>query len=246
MSFFSNKQTKFLNETSLGRIKPRRVLSLSRAFQKADLFKEGDISTSQGRRGRSRRSRLRDFCSSTVLVLSRSFSRGGRGRGREQIRGKMIIDAVNGPHHHRHRIKFIFCSFRKRARETYVLCLELSFRECSATACYMYCSQMRDVIKYLSLCICARVSQNINDEKICFAFYAVFQVLFLVRFFQFHSHVWLWGHSLSNGSLLKNPKTNTFSLPRFKRGRSSVKKFLRECALFGSVLHKKEAHTKLK
>ena len=40
MSFFSNKQTKFLNETSLGRIKPRRVLSLSRAFQKADLFKE--------------------------------------------------------------------------------------------------------------------------------------------------------------------------------------------------------------
>ena len=174
MSFFSNKQTKFLNETSLGRIKPRRVLSLSRAFQKADLFKEGDISTSQGRRGRSRRSRLRDFCSSTVLVLSRSFSRGGRGRGREQIRGKMIIDAVNGPHHHRHRIKFIFCAFRKRARETYVLYLELSFRECSATACYVYCSQMRDVIIYISLCICARVSQNINDEKICFAFYAEF------------------------------------------------------------------------
>jgi hypothetical protein len=165
LSFFSNKQTKFLNETSLGRIKPRRVLSLSRAFQKADLFKEGDIDTSQGRRGRSRRSRLRDFCSSTVLVLSRSFSRGGRGRGREQIRGKMIIDAVNGPHHHRHRIKFIFCSFRKRARETYVLYLELSFRECSATAYYIYCSQMRDVIKYISLCICARVSQNINDER---------------------------------------------------------------------------------
>jgi len=174
LSFFSNKQTKFLNETSLGRIKPRRVLSLSRAFQKADLFKEGDISTSQGRRGRSRRSRLRDFCSSTVLVLSRSFSRGGRGRGREQIRGKMIIDAGNGPHHHRRRIKCIFCAFRKRARETYVLYLELSFRECSATACYVYCSQMRDVIKYLSLCICARVSQNINDEKICFAFYAEF------------------------------------------------------------------------
>jgi len=161
LSFFSNKQTKFLNETSLGRIKPRRVLSLSRAFQKADLFKEGDISTSQGRRGRSRRSRLRDFCSSTVLVLSRSFSRGGRGRGREQIRGKMIIDAGNGPHHHRHRIKFIFCAFRKRARETYVLYLELSFRECSATACYVYCSQMRDVIKYLSLCICARESRRI-------------------------------------------------------------------------------------
>ena len=98
----------------------------------------------------------------------------------------MIIDAVNGPHHHHHRIKFIFCSFRKRARETYVLYLELSFRECSATAYYIYCSQMRDVIKYISLCICARVSQNINDEKICFAFCAVFQVLFLVRFFQFH------------------------------------------------------------
>ena len=62
----------------------------------------------------------------------------------------MIIDAVNGPHHHqRRRIKFIFCSFRKRARETYVLYLESSFRECSATACYMYCSQMREI--YLSV-----------------------------------------------------------------------------------------------
>ena len=98
--FFKQTGTKFLNETSLGRIQPRRVLSLSRAFQKADLFKEGDISTSQGRRGRSRQSRLCDFCSSTVLVLSRSFSR-GRGRGRAHIRGKMILDAVNGPHHHR-------------------------------------------------------------------------------------------------------------------------------------------------
>ena len=212
MSFFSNKQTKFLNETSLGRIKPRRVLSLSRAFQKADLFKEGDISTSQGRRGRSRRSRLRDFCSSTVLVLSRSFSRGGRGRGREQIRGKMIIDAVNGPHHHHRRIKFIFCSFRKRARETYVLYLELSFRECSATACYVYCSQMRDVIKYISLCICARVSQNINDEKICFAFYAVFQVLFLVRFFQFHVCVALGPFSFKRLST-KKPKNEHFFTP---------------------------------
>ena len=159
--FFKQTGTKFLNETSLGRIQPRRVLSLSRAFQKADLFKEGDISTSQGRRGRSRRSRLRDFCSSTVLVLSRSFSRGGRGRGREQIRGKMIIDAGNGPHHHRHRIKFIFCSFRKRARETYVLYLESSFRECSATACYMYRSQMRDVILNISLCVYARESRRI-------------------------------------------------------------------------------------
>ena len=120
MSFFSNKQTKFLNETSLGRIKPRRVLSLSRAFQKADLFKEGDISTSQGRRGRSRRSRLRDFCSSTVLVLSRSFSRGGRGRGREQIRGKMIIDAGNGPHHHRIKL-YSALSANARARLTYYI-----------------------------------------------------------------------------------------------------------------------------
>lgn len=44
LSFFSNKQTKFLNETSLGRIKPRRVLSLSRTFKKADLFKEEEES----------------------------------------------------------------------------------------------------------------------------------------------------------------------------------------------------------
>ena len=209
LSFFSNKQTKFLNETSLGRIKPRRVLSLSRAFQKADLFKEGDISTSQGRRGRSRRSRLRDFCSSTVLVLSRSFSRGGRGRGREQIRGKMIIDAGNGPHHHRHRIKFIFCSFRKRARETYVLYLESSFRECSATAYYIYCSQMRDVIKYISLCICARVSQNINDEReredmLCFL--CSFSSAFSCEIFSI-SCVAL-GHSL-----LKKPKNEHFFTP---------------------------------
>jgi len=40
MSFFQTHRQKFLNETSLGRIQPRRVLSLSRAFQKADLFKE--------------------------------------------------------------------------------------------------------------------------------------------------------------------------------------------------------------
>ena len=42
--FFKQTGTKFLNETSLGRIQPRRVLSLSRAFQKADLFKEGETS----------------------------------------------------------------------------------------------------------------------------------------------------------------------------------------------------------
>ena len=236
MSFFSNKQTKFLNETSLGRIKPRRVLSLSRAFQKADLFKEGDISTSQGRRGRSRRSRLRDFCSSTVLVLSRSFSRGGRGRGREQIRGKMIIDAGNGPHHHRHRIKCIFCAFRKRARETHVLYLELSFRECSATACYVYCSQMRDVINYLSLCICARVSQNINDEReredmLCFL--CSFSSAFSCEIFSISCHCVALGPFSFKRSLStkKHPKTNTFSLPRIEG--TSVKKFLRECALFG-------------
>ena len=135
MSFFSNKQTKIFKRNVAWEYKNRRVLSLS-SVKKADLFKEEEINTSQRRRGRSRQSRLCDFCSSTLVVFSRSFSR-GRGRGREQIRGKMIIDAVNGPHHHRHRIKFIFCSFRKRARETYVLCLELSFRECSATACYV-------------------------------------------------------------------------------------------------------------
>ena len=141
LSFFSNKQTKFLNETSLGRIKPRRVLSLSRAFQKADLFKEGDISTSQGRRGRSRRSRLRDFCSSTVLVLSRSFSRGGRGRGREQIRGKMIIDAVNGPHHHHHRIKlYSALSANARARLTYYIS---SRRSASALRLRVICIALR-------------------------------------------------------------------------------------------------------
>jgi hypothetical protein len=136
----------------------------------------------------------------------------------------MIIDAGNGPHHHRRRIKFIFCSFRKRARETYVLCLELSFRECSATACYVYCSQMRDVIQYISLCICARVSVEYKrrEDMLCFLC-RVFRVLFLqLRFFQFHSHVWLWGHSLSNGSLEKPKKTNTFSLPRFKIERQKV------------------------
>ena len=41
-------------------------------------------------------------------------------------------------------------------------------------------------------------------------------------------------------ALIKNPKTNTFSLPRKKR--TSVKKFLRS-ELFSAVLHKKEAHT---
>ena len=149
----------------------------------------------------------------------------------------MIIDAGNGPPHHRHRIKCIFCSFRKRARETYVLYLELSFRECSATACYVYCSQMRDVIIYISLCICARVSQNINDEKICFAFCAeFFKCFFLCDFFNFMSCVALGPFSFTRLSMLKkNPKKRTlFHYPsRFKRGRSSVKKFPRECALFG-------------
>lgn len=138
--FFQTNRQKFLNETSLGSIKPRRVLSLSRAFQKADLFKEGDISTSQGRRGRSRQSRLCDFCSSTVLVLSRSFSR-GRGRGREQIRGKMIIDAVNGPHHHHHRIK-LYSALSANARTYGDLYYISSLRSASALRLrIIYCSQ---------------------------------------------------------------------------------------------------------
>ena len=146
LSFFSNKQTKFLNETSLGRIKPRRVLSLSRAFQKADLFKEGDISTSQGRRGRSRRSRLRDFCSSTVLVLSRSFSRGGRGRGREQIRGKMIIDAVNGPQHHRHSNTIYILLFpQTRARDLRIISRVVVPRVlCDCVLCILLSDARRD------------------------------------------------------------------------------------------------------
>ena len=42
--FFQTNRQKFLNETSLGSIKPRRVLSLSRTFKKADLFKEEEES----------------------------------------------------------------------------------------------------------------------------------------------------------------------------------------------------------
>ena len=157
--FFKQTGTKFLNETSLGRIKPRRVLSLSRAFQKADLFKEGgDIDTSQGRRGRSRRSRLRDFCSSTVLVLSRSFSRGGRGRGREQIRGKMIIDAVNGPQHHRHSNKIYILLFpQTRARDLRIISRVVVPRVLCDCVLYVLLSDARNI----SLCVYARESRRI-------------------------------------------------------------------------------------
>jgi len=44
LSFFSNKQTKFLNETSLGRIKPRRVLSLSLARFKKQIYSKKETS----------------------------------------------------------------------------------------------------------------------------------------------------------------------------------------------------------
>ena len=81
-------------------------------------------------------------------------------------------------------------------------------------------------------------------EKICFAFCAVFQVPFLVRFFQFKSCVAL-GHSLSNGSQQKKTQKRTlFSLPRalIKRGRSSVKKFLRVRS-FQRLFCTKKKHT---
>lgn len=92
----------------------------------------------------------------------------------------------------------------------------------------MYCSQMRDVIIYISLflCVCvrARVSQNINDErereKICFAFYAVCSFscaceifsIFPFLVFQKLARVAL-GHSiLKRPSLfaLKKPKNGHF------------------------------------
>ena len=191
--FFKQTGTKFLNETSLGRIQPRRVLSLSRAFQKADLFKEGDISTSQGRRGRSRRSRLRDFCSSTVLVLSRSFSR-GRGRGRAQIRGKMILDAGNGPHHHRHSNKIYILLFpQTRARDLRIISRVVVPRVLCDCVLYVSLSDARRDFKYLSLCICARVSQNIKmTRRYALLFVQFFKCLFFEIFFNF-SHVWLWG-----------------------------------------------------
>ena len=78
---------------------------------------------------------------------------------------------------------------------------------------------------------------------LCFL-YRVFQVLFLVRFF---CHVWLWGHSLSNGSLLKKPKNEHFFTPLSFRGDDRASKSSFESALFSAFfLHKKEAHTKLK
>ena len=85
-----------------------------------------------------------------------------------------------------------------------------------------------------------------NDEKICFAFCAVFQVPFLRDFFQFQSRVAL-GHSLSNGSLLKKPKNEHFFTPLRLRGDDRASKSSFESALFSAFfLHKKEAHTKLK
>ena len=117
LSFFSNKQTKFFKRN----VAWTRSFSLSRVSKSRSIQRRRRKYTSQGRRGRSRQSRLCDFCSSTVLVLSRSFSR-GRGRGREQIRGKMIIDAVNGPQHHRHSNKIYILLFpQTRARDSRVI-----------------------------------------------------------------------------------------------------------------------------
>ena len=68
----------------------------------------------------------------------------------------MTIDAVNGPHHHhRRRIKFIFCSFRKRARETHALYLESSFRARISARYVLLSDARRDSIS-LSLYMCVR------------------------------------------------------------------------------------------
>ena len=70
----------------------------------------------------------------------------------------------------------------------------------------------------------------------------VFQVLFLVRFFQFHV-VWLWGHSLSNGSLLKKPKNEHFFTPLSYRGDDRASKSSFESALFSAFFCIKKKHT---
>ena len=193
--FFSNKQTKIFKRNVAWEYKTKtRSFSLSRVSKSRSIQRRRDISTSQGRRGRSRRSRLRDFCSSTVLVLSRSFSRGGRGRGREQIRGKMIIDAGNGPQHHRHSNTIYILLFpQTRARDLRIISRVVVPRVLCDCVLYVSLSDARRDFKYLSLCICARVSQNIKmTRRYALLFVQFFKCLFFEIFFNF-SHVWLWG-----------------------------------------------------
>ena len=59
----------------------------------------------------------------------------------------MIIDAVNGPHHH-HRIK-LYSALSANARAKLIYYIS-SLRSASAIRMrVMYCSQVRDVIIYL-------------------------------------------------------------------------------------------------
>jgi len=71
----------------------------------------------------------------------------------------MIIDAVNGPHHHHHRIKlYSTLSTNARARLMYYIS---SLRSASAIRLrVMYCSQMRDVILSLSLSLSMYVRES--------------------------------------------------------------------------------------
>ena len=84
-----------------------------------------------------------------------------------------------------------------------------------------------------------------REDMLCFLC-RVFQVLFLVRFFQFHSHVWLWGHSLSNGSngsLEKTQKRTLFHYTSLKEGtieRQKVPSRVRSFRLFFCI---KKKHT---
>ena len=192
--FQTNRDKIFKRNVAWAHTTKTRSFSLSRVSKSRSIQRRRDISTSQGRRGRSRRSRLRDFCSSTVLVLSRSFSRGGRGRGREHIRGKMIIDAGNGPQHHRHSNTIYILLFpQTRARDLRIISRVVVPRVLCDCVLYVSLSDARRDFKYLSLCICARVSQNIKmTRRYALLFVQFFKCLFFEIFFNF-SHVWLWG-----------------------------------------------------
>jgi len=143
----------------------------------------------------------------------------------------MIIDAVNGPHHHHHRIK-LYSALSANARTYGDLYYISSLRSASALRLrIIYCSQTWDVIIYLSMYMC----ESLVEYK-----WRTRERRYALLFLQFFVPFLFWGHSLSNSSNKKPKNEHFFTTPRKKR--TSVKKFL-QSELFSAVLHKKEAHT---
>jgi len=107
----------------------------------------------------------------------------------------MIIDAVNGPHHHRRRIKYIFFPQTRTQRALYVVYLKSSLCERYTTSCYVSFSDARRDYLSLSLslsrvcvCIYASVPQILNDARegeryaSCFFYVRFFLVSFCMPF----------------------------------------------------------------